>query len=114
MKLKEIVEKLNLKVLAAEDNLERDVSGGYCSDLLSDVIAGSKAGNIWITLQVHQNIVAVASLNDLAAIILINDRQPDPETLEKAEEERIPVLGTSKSTFDICGQLFKLGISGNK
>ncbi len=114
MKLKDIADKLNLKVLVEAGGLDREVSGGYCSDLLSDVINGSSAGNIWVTLQSHQNTVAVASLNDLAAIILVRDRQPDPETIAKSNEESIPILGTSESAFEICGRLFKIGVSGTE
>ncbi|MHC4315896.1 MAG: hypothetical protein ACYSW3_25925 [Planctomycetota bacterium] len=62
MKLTELIEKLNLDVRSAKANLEREVTGGYASDLLSDVLANGKEGNIWVTLQVHHNIVAVASM----------------------------------------------------
>ena len=60
MTLKKIVEELNLKIVSGEDKLDRDVSRGYVSDLMSDVIANARAGDIWITLQIHLNIVAVA------------------------------------------------------
>ena len=72
MKIKEIIEKLQLKALAGQENLDVNVTGGYTSDLLSDVIANSKEGNLWITLQIHQNIIAVARLKDLAGIIIVN------------------------------------------
>ena len=88
VKLSELIQKLNLDVRSAKDNLQREVTGGYASDLLSDVLANSEEGNIWITLQIHQNIIGVASMKDLAGIILVNDREPEPETIEKAEAER--------------------------
>jgi predicted transcriptional regulator len=108
MRLKEIVEKLNLRVLTAEERLEKDVSGGYASDLLSDVIANSREKNVWITLQTHQNVVAVAKLKDLTAIIIVNDRQPEELTLKKAAEEKIPLLSTDRSAFEIAGRLYEL------
>ncbi len=108
MRLKEIIEKLLLRVLTAKVNLETEVSGGYTSDLLSDVIANSSGGNLWITLQIHQNIVAVARLKDLAGIIIVNNRQPDSETLKKAEEEKVPLLLTEESAFITSGKLYKL------
>jgi len=80
MKIVELVEKLNLDVRSAKENLDREITGGYASDLLSDVLANSKDGNLWITLQLHQNIVGVASMKDLAGIILVNGREPEPET----------------------------------
>lgn len=108
MKIKEITEKLQLKPLAGQENLEVDVTGGYTSDLLSDVIANSKEGNLWITLQIHQNTIAVARLKDLAGIIIVNNREPDEDTLKKANEENVPVLGCQEMAFEISGKLYEL------
>jgi hypothetical protein len=108
MKLKEIIEKLQLKVLTAKDKLDVDVTGGYTSDLLSDVIANSKEGNIWITLQIHQNIIAVAKLKDLAGIIIVNNREPDEDTLNKAGMENVPVMISEKMAFETSGKLYEL------
>lgn len=108
MKIKEIIEKLQLKALAGQENLDVNITGGYTSDLLSDVIANSKEGNLWITLQVHQNIIAVARLKDLAGIIIVNNREPDDETLKKANEENVPVLGCQEMAFEISGKLYEL------
>lgn len=114
MKIVELVEKLNLDVRSANENLEREITGGYASDLLSDVLANSKEGNLWITLQLHQNIVGVASMKDLAGIILVNGREPEPETLEKAEAENIPVMVSELSTFELVGKLYNLGVGGTE
>jgi len=108
MKLEEIVEKLQLEVLTGQDKLETEITGGYTSDLLSDVMANSKVGNLWITLQTHQNIIAVAKLRDLAGIIIVNNRKPDKETLQRAEEERMPLLCTGETAFKITGKLYDL------
>ena len=114
MKIVELVEKLNLDVRSANENLEREITGGYASDLLSDVLANSKEGNLWITLQLHHNIVGVASMKDLAGIILVNGREPEPETLEKAEAENIPVMVSELSTFELVGKLYNLGVGGTE
>ncbi|UCE42635.1 MAG: serine kinase [Candidatus Aminicenantes bacterium] len=108
MKIKEIIEKLQLKALAGQANLDVDVSGGYTSDLLSDVIANSKEGNLWITLQIHQNTIAVARLKDLAGIIIVNNREPDDDTLKKANKENVPVLCSQEMAFEISGKLYEL------
>jgi serine kinase of HPr protein (carbohydrate metabolism regulator) len=108
MKIKEIIEKLQLKALAGQENLDMDITGGYTSDLLSDVIANSKEGNLWITLQIHQNIIAVARLKDLAGIIIVNNREPDEDTLKKANEENVPVLCSQEMAFEISGKLYEL------
>jgi hypothetical protein len=106
-----MVDQFGFKVLAAPDRLDAEVSGGYASDLLSDVMANGRPGNVWITLQTHQNIIAVAKLRSLAAIVLVNDRRPDPETLKSAEDERVPLLSTGEPAFRVCGKLYaRLGI----
>ncbi len=112
MKLSHIIEKLDLKVQNLSANLHVDVTGGYISDLLSDVMAHAKKGDIWITLQIHQNTVAVATLKELAGIILINGKQPAPETVKKAEEEGVPILTSESTAFELICELCKLGVSG--
>lgn len=114
MKLTELIQKLNLSVRSAKTCLDREVTGGYASDLLSDVLANGEEGNVWITLQIHQNIVGVASMKDLAGIILVNNREPEPETLEKAEAEKLPIMVTEMPTFELVGKLYSLGIVGMK
>jgi serine kinase of HPr protein (carbohydrate metabolism regulator) len=108
MKLAQIVRQLHLNVLTAQDKLDAEVGFGYTSDLLSDVMANSKEGYVWITLQVHQNIIAVAKLKELAGIIMVNNRQPQEETKKKAEEEGVPILMTTDSAFEISGKLYRL------
>ena len=112
MKIRELVEKLGLEVRSASGNLDREVKGGYASDLMSDVMANSKQGDIWVTLQIHQNIVAVASLKELAAIIIVQGREPEKDTVEKAEREGIPMLVSPLHTFELVGRLYQMGISG--
>lgn len=114
VKLSELVEKLDLQVKTAKENLDREVTGGYASDLLSDVLANSSQGNVWVTLQIHQNIVAVASMKEIAAIIIVNGRQPERETIEKAETENIPIMVTDLPAFELVGRLYGLGVTGMK
>jgi predicted transcriptional regulator len=111
-KLSEIVKNFNLEVACGKESLEKEVTGGYVSDLLSDVMANSKKGDIWITLQGHPNIVAVAKLKELAGIIIINKRKPEQETIKKASEEGIPIMTSSLPAFELVGKLYELGISG--
>ncbi|HDZ23746.1 MAG: serine kinase [Thermoplasmata archaeon] len=110
MKLADIVHELSLDLLTGESGLDREVSGGYCGDLLSDVMANAEKGSVWITIQRHQNIIAVALLKELAAIIFANGYHPDPETLEKAKEEGIPLLVSSLAAYELAGNLYKAGI----
>ena len=114
MKVKEIQNLFNLEVVSGEKGLDREITGGYCGDLLSDVMANSTKGAVWLTVQVHQNIVAVAILKELAAIILVNGRMPDEETKSKSEDENIPLLITPLSAYQFAGQLYELGIGKEK
>lgn len=108
MDLAAIVKTLNLKVCCGDNALNREVKGGYVGDLLSDVIANSQEGHVWITRQIHQNVVAVASLKDLAAIILVQGSEPAPDTLEKAAREGIPILVAAEPAFEVAGKIYKL------
>jgi hypothetical protein len=114
VKLTELIQKLSLDVRSARDSLQREVTGGYASDLLSDVLAHSTEGNLWITLQIHQNIVAVASMKDLAGIVLVNGREPEQETIEKAEAENIAIMVSQMPTFELVGRLYSLGVTGTE
>jgi hypothetical protein len=108
MTLTEVVEKLGLRVLTPKGVGDAKVTGGYTGDLLSDVMANSKTGNLWITMQIHQNVLAVAKLKDLAGIVIVNGRRPDEETTRKADEEYVTILSTDESAFSISGQLYQL------
>jgi serine kinase of HPr protein (carbohydrate metabolism regulator) len=112
MTLKDIVDALQLEVKSGADRLDNEITGGYVSDLLSDVLAHSKEGNIWITLQIHQNIVAVAVTKDLSGIVLINGRAPEEDALRKAEEEQVPILISDMPAFKVVGRLYAMGIRG--
>jgi hypothetical protein len=112
MKLTQIIEKLQLEIRTGGNRLDVDVTRGYASDLMSDVMANANEGDLWITLQIHQNIVAVAVMRSLAGIILVNGREPDAETIRKAKAEEVPIMISTMPTFELVGRLFELGISG--
>ena len=108
MKISEIVEKTGLQVFCGEEALDREVSGGYTSDLLSDVMGHAGAGKIWITLQTHKNVMAIASLKELSAVILVKGFEPEADMLEQGIIEGIPVLGTNDEAFEISGKIYLL------
>jgi predicted transcriptional regulator len=110
MTVKDIKQQLGLCLCCGEEKLDKEVTGGYAGDLLSDVMANSKAGNIWITMQVHVNIVAVAVLKELAAIIIVNGRRPTEDTIKKAVEEKVPILSSTLPAFDVVGRIYFLGV----
>ncbi|PKN51939.1 MAG: serine kinase [Deltaproteobacteria bacterium HGW-Deltaproteobacteria-13] len=103
-----IAKELNLKVISASDKMKNIVTGGYTGDLLSDVMANSHEGDIWITRQVHQNIVAIATLKEHAGIILVNSCEPAKNTLEKAIAEKVPILVSDLPVFELTGKIYNL------
>jgi hypothetical protein len=108
MNLKDLAERLGLNVLQPEGNFDAAITSGYTGDLLSDVMANAKEGCVWVTCQTHENIIAVARLKNLAAVILVNGRKPDDSALIKARDERVIILGTPESAFAITGALAEL------
>ena len=110
MKLTEVTEKLTLEPRADPVDAEVEVTGGHVSDLLSEVMANSARGDLWITLQVHQNIVAVASLKEHSAVVVVGGREPEAETIEKARSEKIALFSSPQSAFELAGRLYELGL----
>jgi predicted transcriptional regulator len=96
--------------VTGKDLLDRPVSGGYASDVLSDVLTNAAKGHVWITVQIHPNISAVATAKDLSAIIIASGRKPEAETVEKAARKKIPVLASPWSTYKVAGKLYELGV----
>ena len=110
MKLEEVVRQLSLEVHASAGKLDADVTGGYACDLLSYVMAKAKAGDLWITVQGHPNIVAVGSLIGLAGIVVAEGAKVEPATLEKAEQEGVPILTSPLPAYTVAGRLWELGV----
>jgi hypothetical protein len=111
MNLQTIIESLNLEVITEPKDFAGVIpTSGYVSDLLSCVMAGAKKEGLWITLQSHDNIVAVAALTEVAAIIITEDARPDESTIARANSKNVTMLCTPQLSFSIVGQLWELGV----
>ena len=110
MLIKEIVEKRGLTVLVGAEHLDADVTGGYVADLLSCVIAGAKPHDLWVTLQTHVNIVAVASLKEVAGIVVAEGAIVPDATLEKATQQGVVMLCSPQPIYETVKQLVALGL----
>lgn len=110
MKVKDIIEKLELKILCGEKDIEKTVAGAYTCDLLSWVMSHGNKGNAWVTVQVHPNVVAIAVLLEFSCIIIPENIEVEPVSLQKAEEEGIPVLQSKDDAYTICGKLKGMGL----
>jgi len=112
MTLSDIVSQLELKVHAGRGALNRPVMGAYVGDLMSDVMAHAHKDDLWITIQIHPNVVAVSALKDLAGVVIANGREPSEDTVRQAEEQSLPLLGTPLTAFELGGRLHGLGLRG--
>lgn len=109
MILKELVDLLPL-ISVNDVSLERKVQGVYIGDLLSFVMANGQENELWLTVQRHLNVVAVAELTGFSAIVFVQDIEPETETINKANELSIPLLKTSLTAYELTKALVKVGL----
>jgi predicted transcriptional regulator len=112
IKLSDAVKKAGAKVLVGKSLLNREVACGYAGDMLSDVLAHAEKNGLWLTVQAHPNIIAVAVMKELSGILLVNGKEPEKETLEKAETEKIVLLSTPLNAFQAALKLYEAGLKG--
>ncbi len=105
--LNRAVEELDLELVTGESN--KKIEGIYICDLLSNVIASASSGDIWLTVQGHLNILAVADLTDVAAVVVVEGNQPDQDTIERAKDKGITLLKSNKPAFELAVDLHYLG-----
>lgn len=108
MKVRDLVDRLGFVILSGENGLDREIDGCYVSDLLSDVMGNADSGNIWITLQTHKNVMAIASLKELSCVVIVKNLTPNEDTIKQSNEEGLPILQTSLSTFEVAGRVYNL------
>ncbi len=104
--LKQLIDKLGLECMSGKELLDREADDAYVSDLLSDVMGKTTENMLWVTSQAHKNIVAVASLKELSAIIIVNERKVEKDVLESAESEGVVILTSKLATFETVGKLY--------
>ena len=112
MTVKEMTVLIDAKNMVAEADTEREVSCGYTCDLLSWVMAHGAAGMAWVTVQTHMNVIAVASLMEMAAVIIPEGIEMEETSLAKAREEGICVLQSGKTAFELCAEMARAGLPG--
>ena len=107
MDVKNLVEELGLKVLCGE-NLEREISGCYCGDLLSWVMSRANEGDVWLTVMGNINSVGVAVLADVACIVLTENAALDEDALKRAMQNDVIILRTDKNSYQMAAAISKL------
>jgi len=108
MKVSDLLKLEHFSLVTTEVNCDTEICGGYTSDLLSDVMGNSDEGMAWITIQTHKNIVAIASLKELACVIISNGNVPSQDLQDAAINENIPILSTTLNSFDCSGIVYQL------
>jgi len=112
MNMTDVAHDLLLRELTPSVSCEADLTGGYASDLLSDVLAHAPAGGVLITLQVHLNVIAVASHAGLQAVIFASERTPEKDVIDRAAGEGLALFVSSEDTFQLAGRLYEAGLRG--
>lgn len=107
MTLQELTKTLDLTVFHMASP-ERSVSGAYCGDLLTWVMANAPMDGAWLTIMSNVNVAAVASLTDVSCVILTEGVKPDAPLLARAQTQGVNLLGTSMSTYDCAVRLGSL------
>jgi hypothetical protein len=87
-----------------------ELTGCYISDLLSDVLANARPGVMWVTIQTHRNVVSVASMKDIAAVLFTCGRKPEAAIIAEAARENILLLNTPLTTYEAAGKLWETGL----
>jgi hypothetical protein len=108
MMIQNLVEQLKLRPLSAFE--DREIAGVFVSDMLSDVMAGAKSGNLWLTVQTHKSLVPAANLVDVAAILVTSGKAVPQETIDLATKYQIAILSSELPTFELVGKLYALGL----
>jgi predicted transcriptional regulator len=108
MKLQELADKLGLKGLT--EIHDREISGVYISDMVSDVIANAKAGNVLITVQIHNNVIAAANLVDISGIVVTQGKLPTDDVLKMAGKAEIAIFSTDLNRWQVATKLYEAGI----
>jgi predicted transcriptional regulator len=112
LKLREVQEILKADVIVGKEKLDMEVKTAFGADLMSDVLAFAKAGSLLLTGLTNTQVIRIANVLDIAAIILVRGKKPSAETIGLAKELQIPILTTKYILFETAGRLYAKGIVG--
>lgn len=111
MKVKEIVDILGAQVVCGESHIEKDVTRGFASDLMSDVLTLDTDKMVLITGLANMQTIRTVEMADIHCILFVRNKQVTPEMLELAKEEDLVLLRCKYSMFNAVGKLFSAGLS---
>ena len=100
MTVKEQAECGKFRVINMGDNPEREITKPFCCDLLSIAMGKAPEGGAWVTVMGNMNTLAVASLADVACVIMAEGAVLDEVAAGKAKQQEITVLATEEPIFE--------------
>lgn len=107
MTVEQLVKELNLETLALPSP-EREIDGAYAGDLLSWVMGRAESGCVWATIMTNLNVIAVASLADVAVTVVCEDSEISDEVIATAEAKEVNLVRTSMPMYEFCVSLSEL------
>ena len=108
MKVSELASKLGLNALNPLH--DKEISGVYISDMVSDIVAGAKPGDILVTVQMHKNLIATANLVDASAIVFVRDKEPQQDVIDLANRAEITLFKTNLDSWNLAVKIHELGL----
>jgi len=108
MKVSELKEKINLELI--NKLYDKDINGVFISDMVSDIVAGAKPGNLLITIQTHKNLIATANLVDVSAIVFVRGKTPLEDVVNLADRAEITLFKTDLDAWKLAIKLHEIGI----
>ncbi|NVO19283.1 MAG: hypothetical protein HXX13_06255 [Bacteroidetes bacterium] len=110
MKIKDIAEILNAKVVCGEQFLNREISHVFASDLMSDVLTIDTENLLLLTGLTNIQTIRTSEMADVTNIVLVRNKAASEEMITLAKENRIVMLECSYSMFKSCGLLYQAGL----
>ncbi len=105
-----MIEKTGWKAVTSGSDLSKEIVGAYCSDLLSWVMGKGQPDQVWITVQSHVNVIAVAVLRDFSCVILAEGAHFPDDVIARAETEDLALIESDLPVFEIAAKLIELGV----
>ena len=112
MKLSEVIEVLDAKVLNGANHLDREIGTCGASDLMSDILAGLSEGSILLTGLTTIQVIRTAMVAEVGAVIFVRGKLPPQEVIDLAKEHQLPLLSSPYSMFVSCGRLHASNLTG--
>ncbi|MEN6409095.1 MAG: DRTGG domain-containing protein [Anaerolineaceae bacterium] len=110
MNIPELIKIINGKLLTEAADLSREIKGGCGADLMSDVLASIQPHAVLLTGLCNPQVIRTSQMADVSAIVFVRGKTPPPETVDLANEERIPIITTPYGMFELCGRLYEAGL----